>query len=315
MNLKRFVLLQYPFLFTFILCTSTSAIAQEIAPQKTGKVAATVNGVEITTDQIERDLKRTLKDIKLTHSQSILAKKASLRKLVNQRVAFSYLEKHNAAAGETEVHLLIAELKTELATVEKELDDYLEETNQTLAEFEFQTAWNTSWKRYLNRKLTDAVLEKHFNENKRQFDGTKLRVAHLLSKFPQNANEIQRIEVRKKMEAIAKTMSESSRSFESFATEYSEAPTKKDGGEIGWIGLNGPMPKSFTDEAFKLEQRDVSGPVTTKFGVHLILCMEVKEGELTWLDVKDLVRASASKAYFEAIIKKHTPEVEIKFAD
>ena len=316
MNQKRLVLLPTAFLFVFLIATAQSTGQESnLKSNKPDNVAATVNGVEITTDQIERDLKRVLIDIELTPVQTKLAEKASLDKLVNQRIAFEYLKKHSAAAGETEVHLLISELKTELAMVEKTLDDYLEQTNQTQSEHEFQTAWQVSWKRYVDRKLTDDILEKHFNENNRQFDGTKLRVAHLLLKFPPEATENQRNDVQIRAESISKAMSESSKPFESFVTEHSEAPTKNVGGEIGWIDLTGPMPTSFTDEAFKLAQGEVSKPVTTKFGVHLVLCMEVKEGELVWRDVQEQVTASAAKAYFDAIVKKHRPEVDIKYGD
>ena len=183
----------------------------------------------------------------------------------------------------------------------------------TRAELEFQTAWQASWKRYLDLKLTDAFLEKHFNDQKREFDGTSLRVAHLLLRTPAGATQEQLSSIQEKAKSIFDELTTTSRSFDSFVREYSEAPTKDNGGEIGWIGRTGPMPVNFTDAAFKLKLGDVSKPTTTKFGVHLIQCMEVKEGERNWIASVEEVKRSATKAYFEAIAKKHRSEVDIKY--
>jgi len=296
------------------------AHAQDTQPEppqplagKSSEVAATVNGTSITVDQIQRDLTRTLKDVRLSPQQQQLAQRATLEKLIKQHVAFEYLKKHQIAIGDSEIQLRLAELKTELETVEKTLDDYLEQTNQTLAELEFQTAWSISWANYLERKLTDEFLEKHFIEHKRQFDGTTLRVSHLLLKIPDDATPEQVKAVESKANSIYEELSTTSRAFESFVQEFSDAPTKDNGGEIGWIGLDGPMPTSFTKAAYTLSTRECSKPIRTKFGVHLVFCLEVNEGELGWREVIEEVKKSAAQAYFDAIVKKHRSSVEIVY--
>ena len=275
-------------------------------------VAATVNGIAITTDQIERDIERTLTEIKLGPQQRMKAREATLKKLIDQRIAFEFLKKHNIWAGEDEVELWLEELKAELATVEKTIDDYLQQTNQRLDELRFQTAWQISWKRYLDRKLTDEFLESHFNQNKRQMDGTKLRVAHLLLKKPGNATSVQAAALTKKADSIYEQIKKTSLTWDEAVAEHSEAPTRDSGGEIGWIQMRGPMPRSFTLAAFALAKGEISKPVMTRFGVHLIKCIEVKAGELGWRDIIDEVKKSAARAYFDAIVQKHRPDVAVK---
>ena len=89
------------------------------------QVAATVNGKTITMNQVNRDLARTLGEIVLSPEQQQQAQSATLETLINQRVVFDFLKDHQAVVGEGEIDLRLDELKTQLATVEKTIDDYL----------------------------------------------------------------------------------------------------------------------------------------------------------------------------------------------
>ncbi len=97
--------------------------------------------------------------------------------------------------------------------------------------------------------------------------------------------------------------------------KHSQAPSKDSGGEIGWIAMDGPMPPDFTQAAFELDAGQISGPVTTRMGLHLIKCLEVKPGKKGPLDARDELIVSAKEFLFNKLAKDHRAEVEIRYSD
>lgn len=58
--------------------------------------------------------------------------------------------------------------------------------------------------------------------------------------------------------------------FEKLAQDYSQCPSGRDGGDLGQFG-KGMMVKPFEDAVLSLNAGEISGPVKTQFGYHLIL--------------------------------------------
>jgi peptidyl-prolyl cis-trans isomerase C len=67
---------------------------------------------------------------------------------------------------------------------------------------------------------------------------------------------------------IEKKLSEG-KSFQDLAKAFSKCPSSKQGGDLGEFG-RGRMVKSFEEAAFELNPGEVSKPVRTQFGFHLI---------------------------------------------
>lgn len=67
---------------------------------------------------------------------------------------------------------------------------------------------------------------------------------------------------------LIQKMSEGS-TFEELAQKFSKCPSRARGGDLGEFG-RGRMVPSFEEAAFALGVNEVSGPVRTQFGYHLI---------------------------------------------
>ncbi|MBR1943827.1 peptidyl-prolyl cis-trans isomerase [bacterium] len=64
--------------------------------------------------------------------------------------------------------------------------------------------------------------------------------------------------------------------FAEVAMEYSSCPSGRNGGDLGFFP-KGVMVKPFEDAAFSLPVGELSQPVQTQFGWHLILVTDVEE--------------------------------------
>ena len=84
----------------------------------------------------------------------------------------------------------------------------------------------------------------------------KVRASHILVKTKEEADKL--------LEKI-----NNGADFGELAKEHSMCPSKRDGGDLGFFG-RGMMVKPFEDAAFELEVDQVSEPVETQFGWHLI---------------------------------------------
>ncbi len=94
------------------------------------------------------------------------------------------------------------------------------------------------------------------------FMASKIHAKHILVKTEQEAS------------AILFDLKHGS-SFESIAKEKSLCPSKREGGDLGWFGRN-QMVKEFETVAFTLKPGELSKPVKTQFGWHIIKVEEVK---------------------------------------
>ena len=93
--------------------------------------------------------------------------------------------------------------------------------------------------------------------------------------------------------------------FAELAQEHSTGPSGPNGGQLGWFSA-GMMVPSFEEAAFALEVGEVSAPVQTQFGWHVIVLNDTREQEPPSLEQ---VRAELTNGLRQARVEATMTEV------
>ncbi len=153
--------------------------------------------------------------------------------------------------------------------------------------------------------VNDQEIEEYYQANKEMFQREKqVKARHILVKVEDTASEEKVENAREKIEYLKQKL-ERDADFDSLAKKESEGPTAKDGGNLGWIN-KGEMTESFEKAAFDLQPGEVSDPVRTEYGFHLIKVEDKRDkGSKPLNEVRDKVRK-------EVAISKAAGKIEDK---
>lgn len=165
----------------------------------------------------------------------------------------------------------------------------------------------------LRKKAAEKEVKVTEEDTKQYYESLKGKVqaSHILVEDEKTAKEI-------------KARLDKGEKFEDLAKEASKDPSGQNGGDLGWFG-EGQMVPEFEKAAFSLKEGEVSEPVKSEFGYHIIKVTktvkpyEEMKKELE-ADVKkqktsqpDAVQGALDKALKEADVKVKDKELEDTF--
>lgn len=273
-------------------------------------VAATVNGHPIPETAVQRSLQH-VPPIKHVESRPQI-----VNYLVDQVLLDQYILQQKIAVDPKEIDKAIDEMKAEIKKENKEFPKVLEELKITEAELREQVAADIRWGKFADERTTDKVLKELFDSQKYLFDGSMVSARHILVTFAvgdakaadQAVAQLQAIkqEIDKQvadglaklppatdnLEREKKRQSLLEDAFSAQAKAKSACPSGKEkGGDVDWFQGVGFMVEPFARAAFALKLFEISEPVKTPFGYHLILVTDRKPGrEVKFEEVKELVK-------------------------
>lgn len=126
--------------------------------------------------------------------------------------------------------------------------------------------------------VSDEEIENFYNEKKDMYKKPEMvRASHILVDNEEKAKEL-----------LAQI--KEGASFETLAQENSLCPSKEVAGDLGEFA-RGSMVPEFEDAAFAMDVNEISAPIKTQFGYHLIKVTDKKEaGQSSLEEVKETIR-------------------------
>lgn len=124
--------------------------------------------------------------------------------------------------------------------------------------------------------ITDEDVTEYYRENQEEFKTpATVEARHILIRVDRNAGPDAVEKARVKAQDIL-NMAVKEGDFAKLAKQYSECPSKDKGGDLGQFTRES-MVKPFADKAFSMKAGEISDPVRTQFGWHLIKVEKVNE--------------------------------------
>lgn len=230
------------------------------------KVLAVVNGKEITELDVNEALKKFPAE-RRSQLSSEEGKKYLLEQVISWELLYDYAKDENF----------------------EERDEYKAQIEEARKGILSQLVINDA---LLKVKVSEEEIEEYYNANKEKFlDDEKVRASHILVDSEEKAKEI--------ISEIKGGLS-----FKEAAEKYSSCGSKAQGGSLGSFG-RGMMVPEFEEAAFNLNLGEISEPVKSQFGYHVILVEEkIEAREKSLEEVKPqimnmLIQTKQSNAYVD----------------
>ena len=109
---------------------------------------------------------------------------------------------------------------------------------------------------------------------------------HILLRMGAQTTEQQAAE---RLEDFRRRVSSGQTTFEALAKEYSQDGSAKDGGDLGWASPGRYVPE-FEEALNGLQPGEMSQPILSRFGMHLIQLIDRREVKLSQREQRDMVR-------------------------
>jgi foldase protein PrsA len=259
-NAKKLIVL-------LLLISVTGILLMGCSSSSSDEVVAEVNDVKITKEEFY--------DYLVSQSGD-----EALNALILDKIIELELEENNIEISQDQIdaeYQAAVEAYGDEATMEQALAYY----GFTKDEFLKNIKMNLSIEALIEPSITitDEEIEAYFEENKDDFnEDEQVKASHILVDTEEEAKDI-----------LAKI--QSGDSFEELAKEYStDTVSATNGGDLGYF-TKYDMVEEFSNAAFSLDINEVSEPVKTTYGYHIIKVTDKKDAKIATLeDSKDEVK-------------------------
>ncbi|RNC69895.1 MAG: peptidylprolyl isomerase [Desulfuromonadales bacterium] len=193
----------------------------------------------------------------------------------------------------------------------------LQKKGKTLDTLKLELRESVISEEYLRRNritgvdVPDAEVEKFYRDNRKNFlVPEQVRVRHILIEVKGDAPDAAEAAGKKARDIRERVIRE--KDFAAVAKETSSCASAPKGGDLGFLN-QGFMPAEFDKVAFSLKVGDVSEPVRTKHGFHIIEVLDKRQEAVQPLpEVKDFIAKYLRRFAEQERLSAHMAELRKK---
>ncbi|OHB89145.1 MAG: hypothetical protein A3D13_08600 [Planctomycetes bacterium RIFCSPHIGHO2_02_FULL_40_12] len=309
-------------LLFFVLQTSCLLLVNENSEAKTEEstetaaeadVVATVNGEKVFRKDFDRRMNviRRMNQEVTRSTEIMVVKQLAMKVLLKQ-----FVKEQNIDVSDNEVQGEVEKIKYFLKSnpnnSEKPLEEILKAQESSISELEDEVRRTLALSKYLDTVVSDDEKRSYFDANKSAFNGEKVKASHVLIDTTKLETDAELEKARQKIEEIKKEL-DNGADFAEMARKYSTCPSAENGGDIGFFQRKGSIVEEFAIVAFSMEVGEISEPVETQFGYHIIKVTDKEEGkDISYEDVADMVDFVYIQIKTETLLKDLFDKAEVE---
>jgi peptidyl-prolyl cis-trans isomerase SurA len=253
------------------------------------------------------------------------ARKEILEKLIEEKL----LQKASLGAGikvkDEEVEKIIERLKREGRMTDAQMEKELASQGFALEGYRHFLKVQIIKTRIIeyfikpNISIDEEKIREYYHRHIKQYQRpAHVRVSQILIRVPNTATTEELKIAKEKMERVCRRLQEGA-NFEEVALQYSEDPSARSGGDLGYF-KKGEMIPAFEEVIFDMEVGEVSGVIKSSHGLHLLKVTERKEGDpIPYGEIEERVEKDCYRAELERLYAKwlqdirNRSNVDVKF--
>jgi peptidyl-prolyl cis-trans isomerase C len=305
--------MRFAFGAAFLALCGTVCAQPQASPEAT--TAATVNGQVVTLAEVDAALGAQLRNVPLTAAQQRNLRASVLEDLIGDVLLKQFLAKNAPKADHAaELDAQMKALSAALLKENRTLADYLKQTGQTEGQLRETWTMHIQLAAYVKTQVTDEQLKAFHAANRDHFDRVEVRPTHVMIRAGRNATPVDRARAKERLQAVRAEIAAGKLDFATAARKFSECPTAKDGGDLGFIRRRGlPEDEPLAKVAFALKPGDLSDVIETEYGFHILTVRERKPGTPSVLEkcVVEVLEEYTDE-YRETLLKKLRKEGQVK---
>lgn len=159
--------------------------------------------------------------------------------------------------------------------------------------------------------IPEETVRAAYDQNPQNFERPEeVRASHILIKSDESDPQEKKDEALERANEIASLARQEGADFAVLASKHSEGPSATRGGDLDFFG-KGKMVKAFEEKAFSMKVGEISDPVLTKFGYHIIQLTDRREGfTIPFEDVKEKLIADLKNRMVGELINRKIDELK-----
>lgn len=208
----------------------------------------------------------------------------SLKSIIDQQLLQEEVARQDITVTDEDLDEQIAKIKEQIQEGRK-IEDLLAAQNTSMEDFRARLKEELQANKLIEKEVesdadvSEEELAKFYEENKQQFSKPEMvSASHILIGFEDEDDDAAKDAKLKKIKELRAKIAKGEITFEDAAKDNSTCPSSARGGSLGEF-RRGQMVPAFEEVAFTQEIGDISEPVETDFGYHLIKVEEHSDAE------------------------------------